>query len=213
MMSLPLSFLPGAALSGLAGAMTQMPSADLTAWQREMAHAVAQAGFQHPSLLHQYQHGQDDTDAGTRRVVKRPSEPEIAATPACPLLPPLLPSTLPRFAAISALPELAMPVAAHQKPVCSFSALPAPPVRLHAEWAAQGVMVWLGANAAATPSTPQLTQQIKHWLGEHGVQLLGLVCNGKSLYSARTVSERKAPHGEAPPGLQDCIQAFHLQET
>ncbi len=211
-MSLTFSCLPGAALSAPAGVieaigvMTQKPSLDLTPWQREMEQALAQAGLPHRLLEHQHQHAQDDPDVGMRRRSKRPAEPEIADTPVCPLVP----STPPKFAAMSALPEPALPVAAHPKPAYP---LPAPPVRLHAEWVAQGVMVWLGADAGATVSTPQLTQQIKHWLNGHGVQLLALVCNGKSLYSARPVNERKATHGEAQRDLQDFPHAFHSQET
>jgi hypothetical protein len=62
------------------------------------------------------------------------------------------------------------------------SAEPAPPLRWHAEWDEQGVRVWLGLDSAAGIDAPELAQQVLQSLGEQGVRVRSLICNGKSLY-------------------------------
>ena len=75
------------------------------------------------------------------------------------------------------------------------SAQPAAPVRWHAEWDEQGVRVWLGLDSAAGIDAPQLAQQVLQSLGEQGVRVLSLVCNGKSLYGSAFPREQNARSG------------------
>jgi hypothetical protein len=58
------------------------------------------------------------------------------------------------------------------------------PLRLHAEWSAQGVRIWLGADAQAGGAAPALAPQLVRWLAQQGVALLSLVCNGRTVYTA-----------------------------
>lgn len=56
------------------------------------------------------------------------------------------------------------------------------PLRLHAEWAEQGVRIWIGADQAALLSAGSLAllgEQLRRFCREQGAPLLALVCNGK----------------------------------
>ncbi|WP_229722323.1 hypothetical protein [Xylophilus rhododendri] len=66
------------------------------------------------------------------------------------------------------------------------------PLRLSAHWTAQGVRIWLGADARALPSLPSVQAAIGPWLRLHGQQLLSLMCNG------RPVRPAHAMHGAIP---------------
>jgi hypothetical protein len=64
----------------------------------------------------------------------------------------------------------------------------ADPVRVHAEWSAAGVRVWLGAEAGALGAAHELASQLQGWLANHGERLLGLICNGRTLAPSRSAS-------------------------
>jgi hypothetical protein len=66
------------------------------------------------------------------------------------------------------------------------------PLRLYAEWSAQGVRIWLGADADQVPLLNQLTQQVQQWLSSQGERLLALVCNGRTVW--RVAQDESASH-------------------
>ncbi len=57
------------------------------------------------------------------------------------------------------------------------------PLRVHAEWSDAGVRVWLGADADGLASIDSVTRQLQQWLGSQGMRLLGVVCNGKPVWT------------------------------
>lgn len=57
------------------------------------------------------------------------------------------------------------------------------PLRVHAEWSDVGVRVWLGADANGLASIDTVTRQLQQWLGSQGTRLLGVVCNGKQVWT------------------------------
>lgn len=67
------------------------------------------------------------------------------------------------------------------------------PVRVHAEWSAAGVRVWLGAEAGALSAAHELAGQLQGWLANHGERLLGLICNGRAM----TLPRSTPPHSSA----------------
>lgn len=56
-----------------------------------------------------------------------------------------------------------------------------PPVRLHAEWGADGVRLWLGLDAAILAHRHVIADQVRRWMQGQGVRVLSLWCNGESL--------------------------------
>lgn len=85
---------------------------------------------------------------------------------------------------------------------------PMPPVRLHAEWAAHGVRLWLGSDARAGLDTARLAQQMQRWLAGQGLCLLSLVCNGKTLYAAAPSVPLAQRAGVRFPELRDAATSF-----
>lgn len=63
------------------------------------------------------------------------------------------------------------------------SQAPASPVRIHLDWSAQGVRIWLGVDHEQIPSVPELARHLDAWLTASGVKLVNLVCNGRTIYS------------------------------
>ena len=53
------------------------------------------------------------------------------------------------------------------------------PIRLHADWSAEGVRLWLGMDASQVASLHSITVQIQRWLSTHGLKLLTISCNGR----------------------------------
>lgn len=54
-------------------------------------------------------------------------------------------------------------------------------VRIHAEWTAQGVKVWLGLSASTAAHAEQVAQAIQQWLNTQGQRLISVTCNGRVL--------------------------------
>lgn len=67
--------------------------------------------------------------------------------------------------------------------------------RVHAEWSADGVRVWIGAPRGSLPEPVALTEPLRTRLERQGTRLLRLVCNGTALWSAGTGA---APVADAP---------------
>lgn len=59
-----------------------------------------------------------------------------------------------------------------------------PAVRLHAEWAADGVRVWLGADRGQPLPLAALVNGLHSWLAGQRTRLLGVVCNGRQVWPA-----------------------------
>jgi hypothetical protein len=59
---------------------------------------------------------------------------------------------------------------------------PASPVRVHLDWSAQGVRIWLGVDQEQIPFVPGLARHLDAWLTASGVKLVNLVCNGRTIY-------------------------------
>jgi hypothetical protein len=53
------------------------------------------------------------------------------------------------------------------------------PIRLHADWSAEGVRLWLGMDAPAADALQAITLQLQRWLSAQGVRLLSISCNGR----------------------------------
>lgn len=67
-------------------------------------------------------------------------------------------------------------------PVVSATEDAPEPLRVHAQWSAQGVSVWLGCDAAAVPALDEIIVQLQRTLAARGERLLGIVCNGREVW-------------------------------
>ncbi|MBA2673389.1 MAG: hypothetical protein H0U68_06855, partial [Ramlibacter sp.] len=56
---------------------------------------------------------------------------------------------------------------------------PPAPIRLHAQWTADGVHLWLALDAGVLAQMGPIVEQLRQWLKLQGVPLLSLVCNGQ----------------------------------
>jgi hypothetical protein len=77
-------------------------------------------------------------------------------------------------------------------------------VRIHAEWVAEGVRVWLGLDAAALAYQEAIVQHVRRWAAAQGGRVLSLSCNGRSL----VVSD--ASEGSLLDSIND--QPIHVKE-
>lgn len=66
---------------------------------------------------------------------------------------------------------------------------PQPPVRLHAEWSAEGVRLWLALDANVQHQLSAITQQVRRWMFAQGVQVIEFSCNGRPLEDAAHTEE------------------------
>jgi hypothetical protein len=57
----------------------------------------------------------------------------------------------------------------------------AEPIRLHADWSADGVRLWLALDANVLDQMGAIARQLRQWVKEQGVKMLALSCNGKLL--------------------------------
>lgn len=64
------------------------------------------------------------------------------------------------------------------------------PMRVHAEWAEDGLRLWLGLDPDAPWSTAELSAQVlpalQRHLASHGAKLLAVICNGRVLWETPT---------------------------
>lgn len=89
------------------------------------------------------------------------------------------------------------------------------PIRLHADWSADGVRLWLGMDASLAASLQSITAQLQLWLSAQGVRLLSISCNGRLVGDLREMSvaaifEANATPGEAPAAANPF--RLHLKE-
>jgi hypothetical protein len=66
---------------------------------------------------------------------------------------------------------------------------PPPPLRVHVEEAAQGLVVWLGLDAAAAAQglrAQAIATELRRSLAASGQRLAAVICNGSLLASAAT---------------------------
>jgi len=61
------------------------------------------------------------------------------------------------------------------------SSAPQPPVRLHAEWSADGVRLWLGLDAQLQGQVAAIAAQVRRWMSVQGVPVIEFSCNGQPL--------------------------------
>ncbi len=88
--------------------------------------------------------------------------------------------------------------AALRQPAPNF----APPIRLHAEWCAQGVRLWLALDTSTLGLMQAITDQVRQWMKERGVHLLAMSCNGRLIAGepeAGTEHEHSGASEAAPP--------------
>lgn len=191
-MSLPLACLPGMVPTPSSGMAPDTSSASPdhanSAWQKEMERALTQAWFPPPFTLREPLAYEFNAHGLT--------SPEASTQE-------------------SSVQEPAMREANPARQQRGGS-VPAPAIRVHAEWAAHGARLWLGAHNDVL--TAQLTQQMTLWLSEHGVRLLSLVGNGKTLYAAAPTShsnadERCAHASDAPRTRDAFLHYFQSKET
>lgn len=71
----------------------------------------------------------------------------------------------------------------HAKPPAGESAAPeiTDPVRVHASWCADGVRVWIGADAKLRDRLSLLAQQVHRSITARGYHVLALYCNGSPM--------------------------------
>lgn len=67
-------------------------------------------------------------------------------------------------------------------------------IRVSAQWAADGVRIWIGIDRDADLPPATLHEGICNWLAQRGVRLAGLVCNGRAI----DLPARRASPGVAP---------------
>lgn len=76
-----------------------------------------------------------------------------------------------------------------QAPFATEPQAPQPPVRLHAEWTADGVRLWLALDATVQHQLAAITQQVRRWMFAQGVQVIEFSCNGRPLDPAAHTEE------------------------
>ncbi len=69
------------------------------------------------------------------------------------------------------------------QPPAKLEQVPTPqaPIRVHADWTADGVRLWLGMDAGALDSLHPIAEQLRRWLVGQGHRLLSIHCNGRLL--------------------------------
>ncbi|HSV34576.1 MAG TPA: hypothetical protein VLI46_03415 [Ramlibacter sp.] len=58
---------------------------------------------------------------------------------------------------------------------------PAPPIRVHADWSADGVRLWLGLDEPLQGQMAVIADQVRQWVRGQGTRLLSFTCNGRLL--------------------------------
>lgn len=76
----------------------------------------------------------------------------------------------------------AMPAARHAAVL--IAAGEQEPLRVHAQWSADGVSVWLGCDAGALPALDEFIAQLQRALSARGERLARIVCNGREVWHA-----------------------------
>jgi len=67
-----------------------------------------------------------------------------------------------------------------------------PSIRLHADWAAEGVRLWLGLDSSVLGHMAAIVDQVRQCMRGQGVRLLSLACNGQLVEDdAATTSDNK----------------------
>lgn len=56
---------------------------------------------------------------------------------------------------------------------------PAPAIRLHADWSAEGVRLWLGLDSNVQGHMTAILDQVRQCMRAQGVRVLSLACNGQ----------------------------------
>lgn len=72
---------------------------------------------------------------------------------------------------------------------------PAPSIRLHADWTADGVRLWLGLDASVLGQMQAISDQVRQWMKTQGVRLLSLSCNGRLIEGAADGSSEQEDIG------------------
>jgi hypothetical protein len=143
------------------------------AWQREMERAQALTRFKaaspfHPALA------LAPMPTGTSAAPGRDEErvPLVAHVDA------------PRTPAALAVAEPHVPASA--APLHPIAAQLSPPqaLRVHLQHHDEQVHVWLGMDAKAQGQLPELVRALGRWLGEQGLRLRSVVCNGQVHFDA-----------------------------
>lgn len=57
-------------------------------------------------------------------------------------------------------------------------------IRVHAQWTADGVRIWLGLDASVAAQAPLIAEQIRVWVKGQGARVIDLHCNGTRLDAA-----------------------------
>lgn len=120
---------------------------------------------------------QDVARAAGQELALPPLVPPSPASDLFLLLPPLLPG-VPTELHEGAPPPAVAQAARGTRPAAA-PAITREPVRIHTEWAADGVRVWMGLDASVLPYQEGLGQQIRRWAAAQGVKVVSLACNGR----------------------------------
>jgi hypothetical protein len=104
------------------------------------------------------------------------------------------------------------------EPSLAHSDVPAPqheirqPLRVYAEWSDEGIRVWVGADGDAFSLLPTLGKRLQQWLASEGETLLGVVCNGRTLWEDESLVrpaissnlDSSSPAAEHASGARRC---------
>lgn len=87
------------------------------------------------------------------------------------------------------------------------------PVRLHAQWDGDTVLIWLGVDASHSTNTPQLVEALRVWLRGQGLKALHIICNGESVWSESNTPSGSTDHPASSHILQPDTAALLLHVT
>lgn len=73
------------------------------------------------------------------------------------------------------------------------------PLRVHVEWTASGVAIWLGADSNYLQEAEMLASRMRQWLEARGERVVDVVCNGRSVDQPPAMPEENAPVASAFP--------------
>jgi hypothetical protein len=62
------------------------------------------------------------------------------------------------------------------------------PLRVHTQWSAEGVRIWLGIDAAQALPLASVTEQLRRSVAVRGERLVSIVCNGQVVYEDPAIS-------------------------
>ncbi|AMO22194.1 hypothetical protein GCM10027034_25020 [Ramlibacter solisilvae] len=82
------------------------------------------------------------------------------------------------------------------------------PIRVHADWSADGVRIWLGMDAGTQQALPAIRAQLQRWLAAQGFKLFAISCNGRLLERESDVAGLSDADGASMPANEPLPSFF-----